>query len=283
MSKGFLVLAQNTKDTDYVRQAYALALSIKNSQDTVTSISLATNDVVPEQYKSVFDHIIEIPWITTTEETRFRAENRWKLYHITPYEETIVLDTDMLLLEDISDWWDYCQFYDIKFCSRIKNHKLDIANSSAYRQTFVENKLSNPYFALHYFKKSETAYEFYKVLEFVCNNWQWCYDKFAPVSYQRWLSMDLASAIAIEIAGLQGVAVDECNPMEFIHMKPLVQEWAFAYDNWQDAVTFVFNSKGELSVSNIKQSRLFHYVDDSFLSQKIIETLEKIAYEKEKE
>lgn len=276
MSKGFLVLAQNTSSTDYVRQAYALALSIKNSQQTVTSISLATNDPVPDHYRNVFDHIIEIPWISTTTETRFRAENRWKLYHITPYDKTMVLDTDMLFLEDISDWWEYCEFYDIKFCSKIKNHKLETVQTSPYRQAFDANNLSNPYFALHYFKKSTIAHEFYKTLEFVVNNWIWSYDKFVPIHKPDWLSMDLASAIAIEIAGLQGEAVDSCNPMEFIHMKPLVQSWAFAYDSWQDAVPFVFNKNGELVVSNIKQSRLFHYVEDSFLSNKIIETLERI-------
>lgn len=282
MSKGFLVLAQNTKDTDYVRQAYALALSIKHSQRTITSISLVTNDVVPDEYKSVFDHIIEIPWITITDETRFRAENRWKLFHITPYDETIVLDTDMLMLEDISTWWEYCKNYDIKFCSRIKNHKLETVRDSVYRQTFSSNGLLEPYFALHYFKKSQSAFEFYKVLEFVITHWEFCRGTIAPNNPQDWVSMDLASAIAIEISGLQNDAIDVCNPMEFIHMKPLIQGWPLKYERWQDAVPCVFNSRGELVVSNIKQSRVFHYVEDSFLSPRIISILEKLANGKEK-
>ena len=43
MSKGFLVLAQNS-DVDYVRQAYALALSIKATQPTINNISIITNE-----------------------------------------------------------------------------------------------------------------------------------------------------------------------------------------------------------------------------------------------
>ena len=39
MSKGFLVLAQNS-DVDYVRQAYALALSIKATQPNINNISI---------------------------------------------------------------------------------------------------------------------------------------------------------------------------------------------------------------------------------------------------
>ena len=118
MSKGFLVLAQNSNNIDYVRQAYALALSIKLSQTTVSDISIITNDPVPEDYKSVFDQIIPIPWIDSSTQSRFKVENRWKVYHCSPYEETIVLDSDMLVLEDLTSYWEKLQ----KYSSRLTDH-----------------------------------------------------------------------------------------------------------------------------------------------------------------
>jgi len=275
VSKGFLVLAQNTDTVDYVRQAYALALSIKFSQSTVTRISLVTNNTVPDEYLDVFDSIIPIPWYK--EGTRYQAENRWKLYHVTPYDETMVLDTDMLMLEDISEWWNYCNNHDLKFCSKIKNHKNDIIVDTVYRKTFNVNKLTSPYFALHYFKKSTAAHEFYRVLEFVCNNWEWCYTQFSPEEYQDWLSMDLATAIAIEIAGAYDCVNDACSPLEFTHMKPLIQDWDMAHVSWQDGAHHVLTHKGELIVNNIKQSKLFHYVDHLFLSKKILTRLKELA------
>jgi len=277
VSKGFLIYAQNTEDTDYVRQAYALALSIKNSQTEITNVSIVSNDTILEKYRSVFDEVIEIPWGDQSNDSRFRAENRWKLYHSTPYEETIVLDSDMLLLEDITYWWDYCSNYDIKFCSRIKNHKLEVVKDTFYRRTFVENSLTSPYYALHYFKKNDAAYEFYKVLEFVCNNWEWCYTTFSPKLYQDWLSMDLATAIAIEITGNYDSSIDEYSPLEFVHMKPKIQNWDVDFISWMNAVPFVFNNKHELIVGNIKQSKLFHYVEDKFLSDSIIAQLEELV------
>ena len=224
MSKGFLIFAQNTDSVDYLQQAYCLALSIKNSQRTINSVSLVTNDRVPDRYSKIFDHIIPTPWTNEIEPSRFMGEHRWKLYHVSPYDETIVLDSDMLVLEDLHTWWDQCKNYDVNFCSRILDHKLDLVTSDFYRKAFTENKLSNPYYALHYFKKNDTSYEFYKTLEFVCNNWEWCYSKFAPEKYQNRLSMDLATAISIEITGnLQ--FVDNASPLEFIHMKPEIQGW----------------------------------------------------------
>ena len=104
MSKGFLIFAQNTESVDYVQQAYVLALSIKYSQPEINNVSLVTNSVVPDEYTSIFDQIIPIPWFKELEDSPLQAENRWKLYHATPYDETIVLDSDMLVLADISLW-----------------------------------------------------------------------------------------------------------------------------------------------------------------------------------
>lgn len=281
VSKGFLILAQNTETVDYVQQAYALALSIKHTQHTISNVSLVTTDPVPEKYKSVFDNIIEIPWITPAETSRYKTEHRWKLYHVTPYDETIVLDSDMLMLEDISIWWDNCKNYDLQFCSKVNNYKLETITNNFYRKAFTENNLSNPYFALHYFKKTDPALEFYKTLEFVCNNWEWFYDKFASNEYQNWLSMDLATAITIEVMGLNETVVNSCSPLEFIHMKPGIQGWKPIPVSWQTTVPYVFNSKGNLVVGNIKQSKLFHYVEKDFLTSKIISRLEELVHGKD--
>jgi hypothetical protein len=279
MSKGFLVFAQNTETVDYVRQAYALALSIKNTQSEITSISLVTNNIVPEEYARAFDNIFEIPWYEHNEDSVLSAEHRWKLYHITPYDETIVLDTDMLMLDDISYWWKYLNNYDLKFCSHITNYKLEpIFEDSYHRKAFIANQLTNPYFALHYFKKSDLALEFYKTLEFVVKNWELCYGKFAPVEYQKWVSMDLSSAIAIDIMGLGETAIDAYGPLEFVHMKTPLQGWPTIPNKWQDTVPYYFTRTGNLYVANIKQSKLFHYVEKDFLTDNIVNTLEGMAW-----
>jgi hypothetical protein len=272
--KGFVVLAQNTRDVDYVRQAYALALSIKNSQ-TITNISLVTDESVPEEYQTVFDKIIPIPFDTTAEPTPYRAENRWKIYHASPYHETIVLDTDMLLLEDISSWWSYCSNYDVHYTSRIRNYKLEVVEDRVHRRAFISNQLASPYSTLHYFKKSPTAYEFYKVLEFVCNNWEWCWNKFAPIDYQIWLSMDLAVAIAIEITGMHEQVLDVNSPLEFVHMKSHLQNWRVNASSWQNFVLTNFGNT--LTVSNIPQHKVFHYVEKDFLSDEIIAKLKDMT------
>ena len=278
MSKGFLVFAQNTETVDYVRQAYALALSIKHSQQEFTSISLVTNNNVPEEYRTAFDQIIPIPWFTETDTSVLAAEHRWKLYYASPYDETIVLDTDMLMLADISYWWKYLGNYDLKFCSHITNYKLEpVFEDTYHRKAFIVNKLTNPYFALHYFKKSQVALDFYKTLEFVVKNWELCYGKFAPEEYQNWVSMDLSAAVAIDILGLDETAIDKYGPLEFVHMKTPLQGWLTIPAKWQDTVPHYFTRTGDLYVANIKQTKLFHYVEKDFLTDTVLEKLEDLC------
>ena len=274
VSKGYIVLAQNTAEFDYVKQAYALALSIHATQSE-TAISIITNDNVPEEYQEVFDQIIPIPW-TDEESTRYASEHRWKIYHVTPYDETIVLDTDMLFLQDINDWWWYCQDHELLFCSKTINYKGEEIKDSIYRKTFTANNLPNTFFALHYFKKSERAEYFYKTLEFVVNNWAWCYGKLAQEHYQNWLSMDLAAAIALELCGYNSSA-DVCSPLTFVHMKPAVQGWHPVPASWKNTVPYMFTKSGELIVGNIKQHVLFHYVEKDFVDLDIIQKLKRLA------
>jgi len=275
VSKGFLVFAQNTDTVDYVRQAYALALSIKFSQPEINSVSIVTNSPVPDEYQTVFDQIIPIPWFDETVDSALKAEHRWKLYHASPYTETIVLDADMLMLADISLWWEYCGNYDIKFCNRIRNYKKDVIVQDTYhRKTFISNNLNNPYYALHYFKQSDYAHDFYKVLEFVINNWEYCRGTFAPLDPQEWVSMDLAVALASKIYGIED---DVLSPLEFIHMKPAIQGWATTPISWRNFVNYVLNKKGEFVVGNIKQEKLFHYIDKNFVDDNLINRLEELA------
>ena len=276
MSKGFVIFAKNSQEIDYVRQACALALTIKKTQSVISNVSIITNDNVPEEFKNLFDHVISIPW-SDSKSTVLATENRWKTYHATPYDQTIVLDSDMLILEDISSWWNYLDNYDLKFCTRIKNYKDEIVEKDLkHRKAFIENNLPNVYCAIHYFRKSDFAHAFFKTLEFVINNWQYFYGQYAPKEYQDWLSLDLSAAIALKISSFEDEVVEKNCPLEFVHMKPAIQGWLLDNAKWQNAVNSFMNKQGELHIANIKQRKVFHYVEKDFLTEEIFNLIREL-------
>ena len=84
--------------------------------------------------------------------------------------------------------------------------------------------------------------------------------------------MDLASAITIEIMGIQELVIDKECPLEFAHMKTPNQKWDFDA-KWTNAVHYHMTDSGRLVVSNIDQRNLFHYIEQDFITDSMIEKL----------
>jgi hypothetical protein len=272
MTRGFLVLAQNSS-VDYIRQAYALALSIKATQPTINNISLVTNDVVPEEYQNIFDTIIPIPFGDQAANSEWKVENRWKLYHATPYDETIVLDADVLILENIERLWSFVKERNLFFSSNVCDYKGRVITDRTYRKTFDENLLPDLYSGMYYFKKCDESLEFFKLVEFISYNWQRIYYEVTPKHTQKFFSMDVSFAIAAKILGIDDQIISSNSPFTFTHMKPALQGWDPLPETFLSQTIVNFNSQRELFLNNFKQTGVFHYVEDAFLSDQIIRKL----------
>ena len=102
MSKGYIVIAQNNDTVDYLEQAYALALNLKLTQSTVSNLTVCvdakTKKLITAKHKKVFDKIVDIPWQDDASDAVWKINNKWKYYYMSPYDETVILDTDMLFL-----------------------------------------------------------------------------------------------------------------------------------------------------------------------------------------
>jgi hypothetical protein len=278
MTKGYVVLAQNTNTIDYIRQAYALALSLKLSQRSVSNISIITDEVVPEEYKSVFENIIPIPWGDAAVNSRFKVENRWKIYHASPYDQTVVLDTDMLVLDDLSSFWDTFEHYDVYYTGKVLDYRNKTVTSDYYRKAFTANQLPNLYSGLHYFKKSDFAKEFYSWVEIITNNWELFYGKFVSEHYPDRASMDITAALAAKVMDVtEQVTNIQHDPVTFIHMKSRIQGWSQPADSWMQSVAVYFDDLCKLKIANYQQQGVFHYTEKDFLTDKIVSKLETLC------
>ena len=265
MSKGFVFLAQNSKD-DYVLQACLLAMSLKATQKEC-NICLITNDDVPVKYKKLFDVIKEIPWTDSAEDKEWKVNNRWKLYHASPYDETIILDTDMLVLQDLENWWAFLKNYDLFFVSNVYTYRGELITSDYYRKTFTVNELPNLYAGFHYFKKCDFAKDFYSWLELVMNNWEFFYGKYAKELYQKSLSVDLSAAIVAKILDCdKQITNNKTLFPSFTHMKPYIQGWENVGSKWQDRVGSYLTDDLKLKIGNHIQQGIFHYTEKDFVT-----------------
>jgi hypothetical protein len=134
INKGALLFARNNDKIDYVKQALFSANRIKNYLNI--PVSLITDS--PKYLESIdrnktFDKVIEIDYKTTNNIRRyhdgsvssylinFKNDIRYKAYELSPYEETLLMDTDFIICNDLlkkcfessKDFMIYKKSYDV--------------------------------------------------------------------------------------------------------------------------------------------------------------------------
>jgi hypothetical protein len=276
MSRGYLILAQNTKSDNYLKLAYALALSIKGTQSVVNQVAIATNDEVPEKYKVVFDHVVDIPWNDQASISKWKIENKWKYYYMTPFDETVVLDADMLFPSDISYWWDTLSQKDIWITDKPRTFKGEIITSTEYRPSFISNQLPNAYTAFMYFKKTDVSLEVFKMTQLIFENWQRFFYEFMDETRPKNLSGDVAYALAIKILGMEDECFDVNSIPTFVHMKSYVQnvDKRIIADDWTKSIPTYFDEDCKFKIGNYEQYLPFHYQIKEWLTDDILHKLE---------
>lgn len=275
MSKGFLIYAEDSKIKKYTKCAYALALSIKNHMPDA-NISLVTNNDLPPKYKLIFDNIIPVPWYDMNKgNTTFKIEDRWKLYHCSPYEETIVLDADMMVFSKLDHWWDNLKNYDLFCTSNVLDYRGKTITSRYYRKAFDANELPNYYFGAAYFKRSDFAKEYFSWIENVSNNWELFYGKFVSQYYPKYPSMDVTVSLVAKILDCVETTSDNDSIITFTHMKPMIQNWEKSTESWQDSIGSYFDEDCRLKIGNFQQTGIFHYTEYSFLNDYMISKFEQ--------
>ena len=279
MKFGYLLVVAEHETVDYLQLAYALALSIKNTQkqgfDQVALVIDTKDKLKAIKSPWVFDHVIE--W----NEQTFWNGRSW-MDELTPFDYTVCLDVDMLFMRDYSHWIEYF----------IENSELYVANHSYtyrgevvvdqhYRKAFQRNKLPNFYSFYTFFKKnSPIVKEFFDLGRTIIKNPTEFSNVFLSDHKPKVIGTDEAFALAAKILD---IADDIAYPLEFpriVHMKPMIQNWPWPADKWSDHVGFYLNRKGQLKIGNYQQHDIVHYVEKDKIDREIINILEEIVWNK---
>ena len=237
MNKGFVIMAQNSETTDYVKCAKALEKSIKQ--------------VMPDANVTI---ITDLP---------VKLEgfaNDWQVYNASPYEYTIKLEADMVIPADISYWWEVLQERDLVLCTTIRNFKGEVSDVMAYRKFITDNELPNIYNAITYFKKSDTAQHFFNLVKEIFTNWEE-YKKILKCDLNEPASTDWVYSIASHLMGVEQTTLPTFTQMSMVHMKQHIN--GLITEDWTTELVTEYH-KNVLKVNTIVQRHPFHYHIKSF-------------------
>jgi hypothetical protein len=279
MSFGYLLIVSEHDTVDYLNLAYALAISIKNTQKPgYDQVALVTdNKEKVNQLKSswVFDHVIE--WNQET----FWDGRSW-MDQLSPFDSTVCLDVDMLFMRDYSHWIDYfLENCDLYVANKSYTYRGELVYDPYYRKAFIKNNLPNLYSFYTFFKKDSTmAKDFFELGRQIIKNPIEFTNTFLSEHKPKILGTDEAFALAAKILDIQDQIA---YPLEFprvVHMKPMIQNWPWPADAWSDHIGFYINKRGELKLGNYQQLDIVHYVEKDKINAEVINILEEIAWKK---
>ena len=227
----------------------------------------------------MFDHIVDIPWNDEAEQSDWKINNKWKYLYMTPYDETVILDTDMIFPTDVSHWWDILSQRDIWATTKVRTYKGEIVSSDYYRKYFTLNNLPNVYTAFFYFKKCELASELFAMNEIIFQNWQRFFFKYMPKGKPEFLSGDVAFALAMKLLDIEHECTRENidTVPTFVHMKSHIQNvpTSLIDENWSNTLPTYYRSYKDFHIGNFAQHLPFHYVEKDWLTSNMIKQMEK--------
>ena len=279
MSFGYLIVVSSSKEVDYLKLAYALALSIKNTQKPgYDNVALVIDDKSQvEKLKSpwVFDHVIE--WNQET----FWDGRSW-MDQLTPFDNTVCLDADMLFLRDYSHWIDYfVENSELYVPAKALTYRGEVITNDYYRKTFTKNNLPNLYSMFTFFKKdSQLAKEFFILGRSIIKNPTEFSNLYLNKQKPKVVGTDEAFALSAKLLDIDGEISYDLGFPNIVHMKPMVQNWAWSADKVTEHAGFYFGVDGNLKIGNYQQHNIVHYVEKDLVTDEIVSMLEEIVWNK---
>lgn len=277
---GYLIIVSIDKDIDYLKMAYALAMSIKSTQrEGYDKVALIINDIQPvKKLKSpwVFDRVIK--WDQET----FWDGRSW-MDKLSPWDYTVCLDADMLFLRDYSHWIDFFIENDTELyvANKSYTYRNEIVEGTEYRKTFVHNDLPNLYSFYTFFKKdSYLADDFFTLGRYIIKNQKEFSNSFLSNYKPRIVGTDEAFALSSKILDITDQIAYDLEFPKVVHLKPLIQNWDLHTEKVSHQVGIYFNKSAELKIGNFKQDDIVHYVEKDLITDEHISILENKIWKK---
>lgn len=239
------MLAVNRENRDYVGMAQRLRDSLKSWHPSALICLLTDQDTGI----SGFDFVQTLP-----RGDRGGYANDWQVYLASPFRETIKLEADMLICSEIDHWWTMLRHRDVVISTGARHWQDRDIESRYYRRAFDENHLPDVYNAVTYWRRSQTAHDFWTLVRVIFENWSRYRGllKFAPEKPDT----DSVYALAAEIMGRELVTMPFSSYPRITHMRQHVISTVSS--RWTDELIWERSHK-HLRVGTIAQWGCFHY------------------------
>lgn len=221
-NKGVLIFARNNSQIDYIKQARFVAERAKKHLDLPTTVVTDSVSFLKTQYpdwQDVFDNVIGLVWNSeeldensilcskelvsqkkfwdgalVNKQLEWKNQSRALAYELSPYEETLVLDTDIIISN--SEWSKCFEQTNDLLLYRESIELPDIDRGNELKR--ISDTSVDFYWAtVIFFRKSQENQVFFDAVRHIQENWQH-YNNIFQIN-SPYFRNDYAFSIAIHI------------------------------------------------------------------------------------
>ena len=178
--------------------------------------------------------------------------NDWQCWHISPYRQTIKLEADMIAAGPIDHWWTLFEHRDVVISQGARNFYGQQTACRRYRGIFDANHLPDVYNAITYWRVSQTAQQFFRLVRTIFAQWH---------VYQTLLKFpddmpttDVIYAMAAVIMGPELLTLPSGVGPTIVHMKPAINP--IRGNDWTTELVW---ETDPIRINTVAQWGLVHY------------------------
>lgn len=268
--QGYFTFAQNTDRVDYLELAYYQAISIKQTQrinSYAVAVDARTKEKINENHRRVFDYILDLPLDHNDPASDWKLANEWQAWNLTPFKETIKLESDILFTQNIDHWWTGMRHREVCLTTKIRDYEGTVSDCRTYRRMFDDSNLPNVYNGIMYFRFGQISMQFFQAAELIYQHWPIFRDQVLTNCREDLPSTDVVFAIAARIIGEELCTIPALDYPSFVHMKGAINrlnadtDWRTAYANEMDGT--------DIFIGFTRQQWPVHYYQKDFLNERI--------------
>lgn len=211
MNKGILLFAFNNGKTDYFEMAVRTAKRASKFLNLPVSVVTDSNTDLA-QYENVFDKVLieEANTSNTKDKVVWINKGRHKAYELTPYDETLILDTDYLINSD--RLLKPFEMYDDFMCHDSTSFVMIENVAEKVSLKFIDTAWAT----VIYFKKTPRTKQIFECMEMIQNNYNH-YIKVFDITNTMYRN-DYSLTIALWIVNGHTINKQDYIPWSLLHL-----------------------------------------------------------------
>ena len=251
--RGFLTMAIGE---EYIKCAAMLARSLRLTQINITKIALVTDKITPitDEEAALFDYVIKLDPRPEVWQTRS------ELNFYTPFDQTMFIEADMLVPNDLSNWFFMLSDVSFAITNVVRDYRNEIYTGKHYRRFFVMNKLPDVYSGIMLWKKGHTADSIHSAWANFTSKWHLIKDHYAGHHYGQ-LPADEGLSLALRESGAEYLFNSKRTFPSFIHAKQDI--FGTVNTDWTKNIDFTITKQLEIKLGYYRSLWPVHYQNKS--------------------